>query len=548
MIVPTYSQQVGHNSLPGGRFTAPESHNYAIATQAAGAKATMQISDLAAKIQDDLDEAYAKEADVKLNQAYSDILSNPETGYLFTEGKNAYEGYAGVQKAMKDARTKIADGISSGRVKRAFGNVANVRDRDAQQQINRHAGNQIQAFKEKSTIARAELASKTALENLPNWNNPDSKFAFNKELFNREMDEYARMKGMSDEEKELFLLNAKGGLHQMSIHALIKNGDVKGATDYLAHYGKEIDQMRTENLKELIGIASVQENSRQLSRTLVGTKKEKIASLDEMQQKGMIDQPTYDTSKRQVEQQDNERRIQMAQNRQNFFDEVLKIKATNPDATYDSQSADVLLMMRKSGLEEKVKNLFANGRIDDQKIWGNVLSFSDEHWKGMSRAELEEMKCDLSPARRLQAEAKWNQARGSKHNPEHLMGLELGQLINQIAKEAGITPENIPGFMKRANEEILRAGINEVIKSPEDMRERIEKQAVKVAIRNKGYKEVDVRAYQLGSLPKFTPNITEAKRAEIIPLLRSKGLDETEEFIQRFAEEEYVLRKSLNGY
>ena len=338
----------------------------------------------------------------------------------------------------------------------------------------------------------------------------------------------------------------------MSIHALIKNGDVKGATDYLAHYGKEIDPVRTEQMKELIGIAKVQAVSRQLVRSLPGTREQKITELNKLRESKQIDKDVHAATSQEIDKKIKEEKEKEEKENREFLDLVYTGVSKKRDMTiYDIEPALKQKLVER-GLMKEAEKRIANGRTFDEYTWDKVLNLSDKKLEKLNRASFEKILTRLTPEHRPLAEAKWNQANGQEANPEHLMSINVEKFVQQTAKNAGVSLSEYKYYKMEADAEINKLRKLGKSISIEDIRGTIEKLALRPEYRSNWFSGRDANnPYAYGErflASKYTKEEIEGARAAL-KLKASKpnkdGTVNSPDFIAKYMNNPYEIDKHL---
>lgn len=108
------------------------------------------------------DETAAKEADLGVSQGVRDLLYNPDSGFLFTNGRNAVDGFEAARGKLGEIRKNALDGLSPGAQELAAHSF-DLRISRAEEALTRHAVAQRDAWQASAARARAENAASDAI-------------------------------------------------------------------------------------------------------------------------------------------------------------------------------------------------------------------------------------------------------------------------------------------------------------------------------------------------------------------------------------------------
>lgn len=147
------------------------------------------------RLQDEADNAAAKQADNELADALRVINYDPEKGYLTTEKKAALDARPGAQKLIDEKIKQIESGLSSPLQKFMFKQAAQQRRLSAFTQMDSHAMGQVKAWHKEQAKKRKELARDGAVSSASTFADPNGAFTANARTMIGEMGAEAKMDG-----------------------------------------------------------------------------------------------------------------------------------------------------------------------------------------------------------------------------------------------------------------------------------------------------------------------------------------------------------------
>lgn len=243
--LPTVERQAG-GMTPA---TAPESRDFSaeqnVRTGAAMVGAGATMSSIGREIQNDIDTAVTKEADIKLAESLQGLFYRDDgQGYLQLEGKNAVMAKAATLKAMQDSANEVEKTLTNDVQRYMFKTASSARLMAARGQLEGHAANQAKVYRRDTSLARAKASFDSAETNYKGFNDPSSQYSKDKALGLHELDEVATMALGYEKDSPLykeFIKEHTTKLHTDIIGQMLVNDDVKNAQEYYKLNKPEID-------------------------------------------------------------------------------------------------------------------------------------------------------------------------------------------------------------------------------------------------------------------------------------------------------------------
>jgi hypothetical protein len=116
----------------------------------------------AQKLQDEFDEAKAREADTQYQGFLTSTLNDPEKGFYTNQGESALKGLAPTREQISKRRKEISDGLPTEMSRKLFNRAADGHDLDTEARMQAHAAKELQVFKieqaETSAVTNAQAA------------------------------------------------------------------------------------------------------------------------------------------------------------------------------------------------------------------------------------------------------------------------------------------------------------------------------------------------------------------------------------------------------
>lgn len=200
-FVPQVAPQSGGDI---GQFQAPQvavTENLAAQQQvrfgAAMTGAGNQMFRLGSAIQDGIDEAQTKAADIAFLQQASTMLRG-EQGYLRSVGKDAEARYASTVDALTQAGQATLDGLQNDTQKAMFKNVLARNMMTFQAQVLDHRDKEVKVFAANESRARADQYAALAIEDFENRGQLLSNYEINRGVALNELKQAASLSGITE--------------------------------------------------------------------------------------------------------------------------------------------------------------------------------------------------------------------------------------------------------------------------------------------------------------------------------------------------------------
>ena len=190
------------------------------------------------KIQDEMDDAAAKAADVKFVTETQRILTNPDNGYLFTSGVNAKDAYLPTAEAIAKVKEEAGANLTNNTQKTLFESTAAKHMLTYQTQMNQHAVKQVQTYALKEADARATTYAGLAANTFGT-----KEFEVYKNTALNEVDAAADLlKWPADSaQRQKAKQDTLNTIYGNVITGMLEKGDVEAARGLMAKHGKEMD-------------------------------------------------------------------------------------------------------------------------------------------------------------------------------------------------------------------------------------------------------------------------------------------------------------------
>lgn len=190
------------------------------------------------KIQDEMDDAAAKAADVKFVTETQRILTNPDNGYLFTNGVNAKDAYLPTAQAIAKVKEEAGANLTNNTQKTMFEATAAKHMLTYQSQMNQHAVKQVQTYALKEADARASTYAGLAANSFGT-----KEFEVYKNTALNEVDAAADLlKWPADSaQRQKAKQDTLNTIYGNVITGMLEKGDIDAARGLMAKHGKEMD-------------------------------------------------------------------------------------------------------------------------------------------------------------------------------------------------------------------------------------------------------------------------------------------------------------------
>lgn len=360
------------------------------------------------------DAAYAKANQVKVldadNQAAAletHILYDPETGTTFQKGENAFSEPERVSKAWQAGIEQIRGGLVNEDQQLAFDRLAAVRGSRIWETVQRHVGQQHEAYDQQTTAAAIQNRHDTALQNFANSDVVDSQIDQQRAIIK----DQAKRTGEDPETTQLKLDRASSGTRFGVLNEYLDRGMDQAASAYLTKYrdqfiGKDLtDAEKLTNKGSLRGSAVRNADTIMQSATTLDDGLAQAAKIDDPdlreETEKRVRQAFADkaTSDRQVRDQAYERANKIVQDSKGNLDAVplslreqvsptewtdlerLAKSIRNPERTTDLR--EYARLVNLSSLNDSTKQQFVN--TDPMTFKGKMSDADYKHIVDLQR-------------------------------------------------------------------------------------------------------------------------------------------------------------------
>lgn len=176
------------------------------------------------RLSERLDTTAAEEANNAFEREKNDLLFNPETGYFNTQGRNAFDGVAGINKSLQDLRDRHTQALQSDRAKELFQRSADAQLQRAGVDVQRHASRGLRAWEVSTLNAQTE----NALENATLYWNDAEQTAVQQALGRQAVLDAAEMEGITGAALNERLQNFESSFASAAVSAAISSSSEDG--------------------------------------------------------------------------------------------------------------------------------------------------------------------------------------------------------------------------------------------------------------------------------------------------------------------------------
>ena len=403
------------------------------------------IGGIEAQEREDLRLAKIKEGINRLDTVIGEQMEDPQTGYLWTVGKDAtgprrQQAFDEVARQFQAIEQSLPEGVERDEWKR----VATPRMLRLKSQADRHEGDQAQKY--------AIAESKTGMEGSAKKARVaygSEEFQFFKGVALSDADNLADLAGLpaDSEQRKALRLAVTSSIHEGGIQDLVAQ-DPRTAKKALDAFRSEIDPEKVGDLERLIRTASIHQEGDALFQSIKGKG-------DLLEQMNMVDSnqsispearaiakqqlQQYEAIAYQTEQRGARKAIEDLQNwtRLNREDPNMVGPVAVPPAQMIEDA-------RKYGVLDDYTVWVKNGGQNETTARGSnlLLGLSDAALRGLSTREdvVKAFRSDLDDAGMTKMLARWESLRPNA-SPEAMTEHYVSLTINSEARKAGILPE-----------------------------------------------------------------------------------------------------------
>lgn len=224
----------------GSGYSAAATGNEAAEEMQRGGAAMMRtgqaVSAIMTDYQNDLDEAYTREADNYATREIQRLLEDPESGYLTLNGKAAVEARPRVREELQKVLDETGK-IPQNDVQREMTNrVLNQRVQSALSRIDGHTVQQAKVYNMEESKARMDLARMGVASSYPGFRDPDSSYHTQLKILKEEAHTLARTMGLGEDDAQTksLILKATTQAHADALYSMMaQRTPAQDMKDYL---------------------------------------------------------------------------------------------------------------------------------------------------------------------------------------------------------------------------------------------------------------------------------------------------------------------------
>ena len=273
-------------------------------------------------------------------------------------GLEAMTGREQAIGSLEKSYQTMEDRISDPDQRKMFSALAFQRLETARLQIDIHAAQQTQIFRESETSASVTSHAMDAALNLDEWHQPASPYAMNKEAMLKSFDNLVRMRGYGEEQTRLQKQALLSSFHGDIVNRLIEKNDPQQARAYLESYAGEIQPKQAEGLNRLVDLANLKNDSSALSQSLIaadGKPQEALVSLAALADNGKISPDLYEATRERIDYQQKLQEDKAAQEKESIKNKAYAWIKENPQTPLSEMPPTLYHHLNNLGLQEPVK-------------------------------------------------------------------------------------------------------------------------------------------------------------------------------------------------
>lgn len=442
--VPTYDNfQAQQSAQPMAAFDAPALPDVAGRQMQEMGKAQLHAGAVLQKIQDNCDDAAAKEADNALADRLRVSLYDKDNGYLTRVGKDAVTNYSGAMSALTDTAKEIEQTLGNDTQRALFRQQAARRTQNAMLQIDAHAAQQTRVWKDGETVARIKGSIADAVANSAGYAEQGGAFQTAKATAIAEVDDLASLRGYDTAQTEQLRASTLADLHGTVLTNMVSLGQTKTARDYLEAAAPEIAKGapdKLDNLRNLVKQAGIKDESLTLSMEVGGDPRAATKRLDEMFTAGKISADVRDATVQRVEHNWQMRKAQQAEGEKALLGNAYDWRIKNPDKSILDMPPTMYQALKATGHLASIANFSPNQGTDASAYYGLRRMAAEEP---EAFAQL-----DLLKSRHLVGTSDWNRL------------VELQTSIGKGDAKAMQMERVVGGAVKSIKADMLAAGID----------------------------------------------------------------------------------------
>lgn len=364
-----------------GAYGAREQEGLGQAMMGAGREATDIISQQMATA----NEAATKNYDAQLQSKITDLLHDPQNGYLFQQGGNAVNGLAAAQKALSGLPDAVIGDEQNPRVRQMFDQVAQQRLQAASSAMLVHAGQQTQKYDLDASTARAGAAQQSAIMSYNPMPDADNTI-YNQALATQraELNSQADHMGLAGDARTAYLQEGMGKTATGVVSHLLENNQTKAAQAYFADIRGDLPAAVGDKINSVLQGAADKDDALSTylsSKDKHGTDIGAIEKdLDQQFKDGSISADVHDMALQKAKADYSLAREQETQYDKNLLGQVWAFKQQNPNASVADLPANIVGALRANGhLAVSATSIMQQSdSMDDSKTFADLMRMSAE--------------------------------------------------------------------------------------------------------------------------------------------------------------------------
>lgn len=340
--VPSFSRR----PVASGTFSAPQATPVSDATgaqlqqlgsavQQAGTTA-FRIGD---QLQDEHNDATVRAFLSNLAEQYRGLLDG-ENGYRTQRGKGAVDNRERVLQERETIRRRLETGLQNDEQRQMFASVADLRDLNAIDAIERHHATQSRAY----NIGETEASREAFVADYATYAEPGNAAAAAqyKQLALQETRDLAQLRGLDTEQAKAAELKVTTRMHVGALDRLVEEGRTDEARSYLSDWGSEIDPASRRRAQSVVQRANVADKAQNLvvENQNRGSIVQQIDRIDRLHQDGRISIEVHDEALARLRRRAREREGQEATIANDALTRALEMTADGPLTAQASQALD----------------------------------------------------------------------------------------------------------------------------------------------------------------------------------------------------------------
>jgi len=270
-----------------------------------------QAGKVAIYVQNTIDEAVAKEADNKLADQIRNVIMNPESGYLTTNGKGALDSREATIEKLTKAQGNVSGILQNDMQRALFDRAARARINSALDRVDSHAMQQVKVYEQAESTARIQSTQIDAINAWGSWNEKDAEgkshgsFNMHKNAMLGEISSYLEGQGFrpgTQEYNDAYKVASTTQLtkiHSNVIENMVSNNLTGQAIEYYkeAKENGEIDPSAYDRIEGFVEAGGVRETSARLVASLSDLPfPDQIEKINAMFDADTINADTYDAA------------------------------------------------------------------------------------------------------------------------------------------------------------------------------------------------------------------------------------------------------------